>query len=86
MPLLAGRMVRSRDVAPAVTARVEPELEGEAALRYAGFSAPFRGLPEEGFNGARWYPLSVPAGNCDSSNGAGQALQAPSRRRPVLLP
>ena len=50
MPLLAGRMVRSRDVVPAIKAGIEPELEGEAALRYAGFSVPFRGLPEEGFN------------------------------------
>ena len=74
LPLLGGSMVRSRDVVAAIKAGVEPELEGEAALRYAGFSAPFCGLPEEGFNGARWFPLSIPVDNYASGNGAGQTM------------
>ena len=30
-----------------------PELEGEARAVYQGFSAPYRGLPDEAFNGFR---------------------------------
>lgn len=51
-----------------------PELSGPAATMYAGFAAPFKGLPDEGFNGPRWFPLSIPANDYHSGNGAAQTM------------
>lgn len=51
-----------------------PALEGEAANMYAGFAAPFRDLPDEGFNGPRRFPLSIPANDPDSGNAAAQTM------------
>jgi len=52
----------------------EPVFEGDAATMYDGFAAPFRGLPDEGFNAARWFPLSIPHNDFHSGNGAAQEL------------
>ena len=43
-----------------------------AADCYNGFSAPYRGLPDEAFNGFRRFPLSIPVSSYDNGNGAGQ--------------
>ena len=41
---------------------------------YAGYSAPYRGLPDEGYNGFWRFPLSIPFANADNGNAAAQAL------------
>ena len=50
----------------------EPELEGLAAQVYRGFSAPYKGLPDEAFNGYRKFPLSIPVKAYHNGNGAAQ--------------
>ncbi len=72
--LLILPMVGPEVVFPALMAGTEPELEGEAAAVYRGFSAPYRGLPDEAFNGYRRFPLSIPVRNYDNGNGAAQTL------------
>lgn len=65
-------MVGPEVVFPALMEGTEPELEGKAADVYRGFSAPYRGLPDEAFNGYRGFPLSIPVGSYDNGNGAAQ--------------
>ncbi len=72
--LLSGRLVEPPVVFGALTSGTEPELEGEAARVYQGFAAPFRDLPDEAYNGARWFPLSIPLDDYHSGNGAAQTL------------
>ena len=51
-----------------------PEVTGKAAAVYRGFSAPYRGLPDAGYNGMRRFPLSIPVSSPDNGNAAAQAL------------
>ena len=51
-----------------------PDFTGAAADMYAGFSAPHRGLPDEGYNGFRRFPLSIPLDSYNNGNAAAQAL------------
>ncbi len=59
---------------PALSDGRDPDLSGRAATMYRGFSAPYRGLPDEAFNGYRRFPLSIPAVSYDNGNGAAQTL------------
>jgi haloalkane dehalogenase len=52
----------------------DPKLSGDAADMYAGFSAPYQGLPDAGFNGFRCFPLSIPMDNYHNGNAAAQTL------------
>jgi haloalkane dehalogenase len=52
----------------------DPKLTGAAADMYAGFSAPYQGLPDEGYNGFRRFPLSIPVDNYHNGNAAAQTL------------
>ncbi len=59
---------------PALTEGVDPGFTGAAADIYRGFAAPFRGLPDEGYNGARRFPLSIPLDSYHNGNAAAQTL------------
>ena len=52
----------------------DPKLTGVAADMYAGFSAPYQGLPDEAYNGFRRFPLSIPVDNYHNGNAAAQTL------------
>ncbi|MEC7379066.1 MAG: alpha/beta fold hydrolase [Pseudomonadota bacterium] len=73
MVMSAGLMTREQYV-PAFMHGQDPGLSGEAATMYRGFSAPYRGLPDEGYNGFRRFPLSIPATNYHNGNAAAQTL------------
>jgi haloalkane dehalogenase len=57
---------------PALMQGKPPQLEGKAAEVYQGFSAPYRGLDDEAFNGYRRFPLSIPLDSYDNGNAAAQ--------------
>ena len=38
----------------------DPQLSGSAEMMYRGFAAPYKGLPDAGYNGFRRFPLSIP--------------------------
>jgi haloalkane dehalogenase len=57
---------------PALIEGTDPNLTGRAADVYRGFAAPYAGLPDEGFNGYRRFPLSIPFDSYDNGNGAAQ--------------
>jgi len=59
---------------PALEGGEAPPLSAEAATMYRGFSAPFRGLSDAGYNGARRFPLSIPLDPGENGNAAAQAL------------
>ena len=62
-----------RSSAPSPAARIRV-LTGKAAEVYRGYSAPYRGLPDAGYNGMRRFPLSIPVSSPDNGNAAAQAL------------
>jgi hypothetical protein len=57
MLMSAGLMSREQYV-PAFMQGQTPELSAAATAMYAGFSAPYKGLPDAGYNGYRRFPLS----------------------------
>ena len=65
---LAGRDV----IFPALIEGKDPGLEGKAAEVYRGFSAPYRGLNDEGYNGFRRFPGSIPIDGDEAGNAAAQ--------------
>lgn len=52
----------------------DPGLTGAAEQMYRGYSAPYRGLPDAGYNGYRRFPLSIPMDNYHNGNAAAQTL------------
>jgi len=60
--------------APAFMEGRDPGLTGAAADMYQGFSAPYKGLPDEGYNGMRRFPLSIPLDSYHNGNAAAQTL------------
>jgi len=65
---LAGR----NDVFPHLINGTDPGFEGATAKIYHGYAAPYRGLPDEAFNGYRRFPLSIPVRAYHNGNGAAQ--------------
>jgi haloalkane dehalogenase len=72
--VLSGGLAGPEVIIPAITQGRDPGLTGIAADVYKGFSAPFRGLPDEGYNGARRFPLSIPLDSPDNGNAEAQNL------------
>ena len=72
--LVSGGLVGREAMVEAMVHGKRPELTGKAADVYRGFSAPYRGLPDAGYNGMRRFPLSIPVSSPDNGNAAAQAL------------
>ena len=72
--MFSARLIGPEVLIPAIVDGKEPELSGEAADQYRAWSAPFRGLPDEAYNGARRFPLSIPLDSPENGNAAAQAL------------
>ena len=73
MLLMNSRSADPGTLMRAMLAGEELAFDGDVATRYAGWSAPWRGLPDEAMNGPRWFPLSIPHNDYSSGNGAAQA-------------
>ena len=73
LPLSAG-LAPPDKIIPAIVEGADPELSEAAAVLYRGFAAPHRGLPDEGFNGLRRFPLSIPLDNPHNGNAVAQSL------------
>lgn len=72
IPLMSGRLIDQAEAFGHLVAGTEPNLSGDLAANYAAWSAPWRDLPDEAYNGARWFPLSIPHNDYSSGNGAAQ--------------
>lgn len=70
--LLSGGLASRDVILPALIEGKNPGFTGKAEEIYRGFSAPYRGMPDTAFNGYRQFPLSIPATDYDSGNGAAQ--------------
>jgi haloalkane dehalogenase len=73
IPVLASQLASPQVILPAILGGRTAELSGLAAEVFRGFDAPFRGLPDEAYNGARRFPLSIPVESPDNGNAAAQA-------------
>lgn len=69
----AGLMERG-DFIGALVQGKDPGLSGEALDMYQGFAAQYKGLPDEGYNGMRRFPLSIPLDSYHNGNAAAQTL------------
>lgn len=72
--LFSAGLIEQSVMIEAMLENNRPEVDGEAALMYDGFSAPHRGLNDAAFNGLRRFPLSITFDNYDGGNGAAQSL------------
>lgn len=70
--LLASGLMSPSQVIPAIEAGEVPELSGEAEAMYDAYFAPIKGLSDEGYNGMRRFPLSIPLDSYDNGNAAAQ--------------
>jgi len=70
--VLSAGLAPRDEIFPALIEGKDPGFSGAATDIYRGFSAPYRGLPDEAFNGYRRFPLSIPATSYDNGNGAAQ--------------
>ncbi|MEM7078749.1 MAG: alpha/beta fold hydrolase [Pseudomonadota bacterium] len=72
--VMSAGLMSGEDFASAFQAGADPALTGAAAEIYRGFSAPYKGLPDEGYNGFRRFPLSIPLDSYHNGNAAAQTL------------
>ena len=73
MTMSAGLLSREA-MFPALVEGTLPEFETEAArAMHDAYLAPFKGLPDEAYNGARRFPLSIPFDDYATGNGAAQS-------------
>lgn len=70
--VMSSGLAPRAQVLPMLLGNAPVALEGEAARVYRGYSAPYRGLPDEAFNGYRRFPRSIPLDSYDNGNGAMQ--------------
>ncbi len=74
LPLVSAGLLEREEFIRGFSRNESLELSESAALMYAGYSAPYRDLPDEGYNGFRRFPLSIPFDNANNGNAAAQAL------------
>lgn len=72
--VLSAGLVGREVLLAALLKGVQPTLEDQAADMYRGFNAPFKGLDDAAYNGARRFPLSIPLDSADLGNAAAQTL------------
>ena len=72
---LSGGLLSREEAVAALISGAEPSF-GTAAGKhvYDAYRAPFRGSPDEAYNGLRRFPLSIPFDDYHSGNGAAQTL------------
>ena len=74
MMVMSAGLIDGGTFMSALESGSEPKLSGAAADMYKGFSAPHKGLPDEGYNGFRRFPLSIPLDSYNNGNAAAQTL------------
>lgn len=72
--LMSGGIVDPGTLFRAMMSGEELDLDDAASTQYAGWAAPWHGMPDAAYNGARWFPLSIPLNDYDSGNGAAQTM------------
>lgn len=72
MAMSAGLLTREA-MFPALVSGQIPEFESDAAKHmHDAFLAPFKGMPDDAYNGPRRFPLSIPVDSYDNGNAAAQ--------------
>jgi haloalkane dehalogenase len=72
--VMSAGLMDAGDFTAALVEGKDPGLSGTALEIYQGFSAPYQGLPDEGYNGFRRFPLSIPLDSYHNGNAAAQTL------------
>lgn len=79
--VLAAGLAGPDVILPALLNGTTPDLTGKAADEYRGFSAPFAGLPDAGFNGLRRFPSRSPSTITTMETGRRRITTLPSCSR-----
>ena len=72
--LLSSGLLPGQVVIPAIREGIVPEMSAQAKTMYDAYLAPFKGLPDEAYNGLRRFPLSIPLDSYNNGNAAAQTL------------
>ncbi len=72
--VMSAGLMGMEDFVPALTEGRDPGLSGAAADMYRAYAAPYKGLPDAGYNGYRRFPLSIPLDSYNNGNAAAQTL------------
>ena len=72
--VMASGLMSPEDFNKAFGAGEATQLSPAAEMVYAGYSAPYKGLPDQGYNGYRRFPLSIPLDSYHNGNAAAQTL------------
>lgn len=74
--VMSAGLLSREETFPNLVAGTSPENwpSDDAKNMYAAYIAPFRDLPDEAYNGARRFPLSIPLDNVHNGNAAAQTL------------
>ena len=71
--VLSSGLAPREQIFPALTSGTAATFESEAAANmHAAYIAPFKSLGDEGYNGLRRFPLSIPLDSYDNGNAAAQ--------------
>ena len=74
MMVMSAGLITGEQYGPAFMEGKDPGLSGAAADMYKGYAAPYKGLPDAGYNGYRRFPLSIPLDSYNNGNAAAQSL------------
>ena len=74
LPLVSAGLITREDFMTCFLQGHALVAEGAVESMYRAYAAPYRGLPDEGYNGFRRFPLSIPSDNVHNGNAAAQAL------------
>ncbi|MDG1125380.1 MAG: alpha/beta fold hydrolase [Pseudomonadales bacterium] len=86
--VLSAGLAGPEVIFPALMNGTPPAIEGKALEMYEGFAAPYKGLPDQAFNGYRKFPLSIPLDSFTNGNAAAQTHHYKSLlqwRKPVYF-
>jgi haloalkane dehalogenase len=72
VPLFSAGLVKPEDMQNLLGEGVEPRLSGDTANRYTAYKAPFAGLKDGAYCGARRFPLSICFDNPEGGNAKAQ--------------
>ena len=72
--LISSGLITVEQFLAAMTQGQLPDMGDATRKMYQAYGAPFSGLPDEGFNGLRRFPLSIPVDSYHNGNAAAQSL------------
>ena len=81
IPLMDGGLISRKELYESIALGKKLVLSSEVQQMYDGFHAPMKGLSDNGYNGYRSFPLSIPLNSYKNGNAAAQEMHYKSLLR-----